>query len=195
MWSARLLSFYLFRKVVCFQVCCSSSFSFPEVQWRKNSNWGQVSQWQAVTTDLFPMQYVGPAAAFPGWNIMPNSDTFCINESCVSTCTSRSSSGGMYNRGYLYRTVRGVIWSGKKWRANNTRRRTEQVSKMPRHSAVTLQLVPPWESHQAGANDDDYRSTTRGRLFLEAALFYLEKHCRQAARSFFLMSLICSFTQ
>lgn len=103
--------FYLFWKIVCFQVCCSSSFLFPEVQWRKN--WGQVSQWQAVIADLFPMQHVLPAAAFPGWNITLNSDngwgsdTFCINESCVSA------SKVMYSRGYFYRTIRGVIWSGK----------------------------------------------------------------------------------
>lgn len=133
-------------------------------------------------------QHVLPAAAFPTLNSDNcwGSDTFCINESWVSACTSRSTSGGMCNGGI---PLQNNQWCNLKLqkmaRWHNTRRRTEQVKKMPPHLAVTLQLVPCWESHHSGANDDDYRSITRGRLFLEAAPFFLEQHCRQAARSFF----------
>lgn len=83
------------------------------------SNWGQVSQWQAVIARLFPSN-VAPAAAFPGWNITLNSDNywgsdaFPINKLCVSVGTSRSASGDLRS---LHRTVGGVNWKGKNWRA------------------------------------------------------------------------------
>lgn len=69
---------------------------------------------------------------------------------------------------------------------------------MPRRPAVTLPLVPRWESHHDGANDDGYCSITRGRLFLEAAFFLLifwETMPASCLLLFFLTSLICSFIQ
>lgn len=112
---------FICSEKLCFQVCCSSSFSFPEVWWRRNSNRGQVSQWQAVIADLFPsMSYL--QQHFQRWT---QTTVGVLTHFALMNHVSPPAHQGVHleacaTGGYLYRTINGVIWSGKKWLANIT---------------------------------------------------------------------------